>query len=97
MRSRTHGVNRVLSSNGVRRQKIHDLVRGEACVVKAIEDHVDGVLRLGDEARGGSLSGVRTAGHELQTGTSHAVANTDGTSELDADERFLVRLYSRYQ
>ena len=89
--NRTHGVNSVLSSNGVRSQEIHNFVGGKARVVETVDDHVDGVLGFGDKARGRGLSGVGTTGHELQTGTTHAVANTDGTGELDAEEGNDVR------
>lgn len=60
-----------------------ELSRREASIVHAGENLVDAVLRLGDKTILGCESCIRTADQELEAGSTGAVGDTDGTSELD--------------
>ena len=75
--------------DGVRHEQGDDLGSGEATdlgegIVEAGEDGVDGVegLRHGQVGRG--LSRVGTANEDVELGSTGAVAEADGTRELDA-------------
>lgn len=71
------------TSDGVRRQQTDELGGGEAGVLHAGEDFVDGILGLGDEAESGRVRCVRAASHELKARSTWAVGNTHRTGELD--------------
>lgn len=73
----------IRAGNGVRDEEVDEVSRGEAGVTHAGEDLVNIVLGLGDEAKGGGDSRVRAAREELKTGSTRAVRDCDGTSELN--------------
>ena len=74
----------VLGGDGVRDEKVDDLVGREACVAHALEDGVVRVGRLGNEQVGRRLRDVRATSEELQARATRAVRYADGASELNA-------------
>lgn len=85
------GVDVILSSDGVRDEQINYFVRGEAGIAHAGQDGVNRVARFWDEEVWRGQRDVETSGVERNASTTSAVANTDGTSELDeVTKRYFV-------
>ena len=72
------------SSNAVGRKKRNNLIRRETSIAETLQNTVDSVERLWNEQIGCGLSSLRTTEEELETRSTRAVGNTDGTGELDA-------------
>lgn len=68
----------------MRDEEANKLLRGEASILKARNELVSSVVRLGYQEVGGRLRVVRTTSQESEAGTTCAVRNTDGTRELNA-------------
>ena len=73
----------ISGSNAVGREKGYDLIRGETSIAETLQNTVDSVERLWNEQIGCGLSSLRTTEEELETRSTRAVGNTDGTGELD--------------
>ncbi len=69
----------------MRDEQINYFVGGEASIAHAGQDGVNGVAGLGDEEIWRGQRDVEASSMEGNASTASAVANTDGTSELDAD------------
>lgn len=67
----------------MRDEEVDEVGRGEAGVTHAREDLVHVVLGLRYEAQGGGVRRVRATCEELETGSTRAVRDGDGTGELD--------------
>ena len=80
-----------LVGDTVRGKKVDEFLGRETGIGHAVEDLVNGVFGLGDEAERRGRRVVGTTRHELQAGAAHAVAHADGTSELDAVESVKLR------
>ena len=90
-RSGNVGVDFVLSRDGMRGQQVHKLDGGEACILHASKDALDGVGGLGDEVVGGGARVVGTASHELETGAADTVGGSYSTGEVDARDQALSK------
>ena len=82
------GVDVVSGGDGMRGEEGDDLGGREAAdarerVLEAGEDAVDGVERLRDGLVGRGLGGVGAANEDVQLGSTGAVRDTNGTSQLD--------------
>ena len=74
----------VLSSHTVRREKIHDLGGAKSSVRHARKNLVHRVLRKRYQTVRRNLRVIGTSSEELETRAATAVADSDGTGELDA-------------
>lgn len=74
-------------SRGKGPDNLNILETDRAGISKAVQDLLDGVERLGNETVRSGTSGDVTAEEEGQTRSTRAVADSDGTSKLDAIER----------
>ena len=72
------------TSDGVGCQQGNELGgRESSTIFHTGEDHVEGVLGLGDQTIGSGGGSVGTSAHERKAGCTRAVGNGDGSSELD--------------
>lgn len=74
----------VLSGDGVRSQKINDLVGRKPSITHTSEDLVSAVEGLWDGQVGGWAGDVGAAGLELEARPTDAVGDTNGAGKLDA-------------
>ncbi len=81
----------------LRAKESHNLFGGKATrIIETLQDAVDGVEGLWDGQVGRGLGGIRTADEHRETRSTRTVADTDGTSELDATGRMSRMRCRRY-
>lgn len=69
--------------DGVRDEQVDEVDRRETGISHSAENHVDGILWLGDEAESSGHGCIWATSHELETRGTWAIRNRDRTSELN--------------